>query len=258
MCPREILSIVSKRDEILHAIADGTVTKRQLKERVSVSRSTIDRAIKNLEEKRILKRSGDSYEFTPYGKLIHTEYRRTTDRVSTFTAAKDLLQYLPANQILPPEVFADATLFIAESPNPDSPRTRFEDRIRRAETVVGLSSTVTSRNMVFFSNQILIDNLKSLIFLKDTAVEHLKKTHPEKLRMIHSVDHAIVQPVEEVPSFSITVIDWTESWIGIYDEHGHLKGFITTGSPAAVQWSQQQLLSYSIGTEMSDQRPTDE
>lgn len=244
MTPRELLTLLAHRAPILRAIADGYATKRSLKEEVTVSRSTINRAIDDFETAQLVKKAENEYELTTYGWLVWQEYRRVIDRCEPLAAAIPLLSHLPAEPLFPGVVFDDTTIYVPDSPNPNFPLTQFERRVRQSETIIGVGTSVTQRNVEFFLGQIRTNNLQLSMLLEETVVDYLWQTHPDALRTVLQNNQCTLWSVEQTPSYSLAVVDSMDLWLGSYNDHGQLQGLLLTESPAAVAWAEERLQQY--------------
>ncbi|RYJ08608.1 GntR family transcriptional regulator [Halogeometricum borinquense] len=67
------LQVILSRHRLLEQVDNGVKDKRDLYDQLTVSRSTIDRAIRELEAENILLRRGSRCEFTRFGKLGSSE-----------------------------------------------------------------------------------------------------------------------------------------------------------------------------------------
>jgi predicted transcriptional regulator len=241
----DILNLFAKRASIVHQIADGGASKRALTMTLPLSRSTIVRAIQDLTMAQLIQKDGDEYEFTLHGWIAYREFRRVIDHYSGLTAATPLLHHLPPTTMLPGIIFNDVTVIRPTPPASDAPRTRFVDRVRRSEEIVGTGTVVSQRLVEVFHNQLTSHGLKLMLFLNEQVVEHLWDAHHDTLCTALKIDHCTLQSVEQMPPFSLVIVDWTDIWLGIYNACGQLQGILHTESSAAVEWAEQRLQQYA-------------
>lgn len=245
MAAQDLLALFTDRTSVVQAIADGNATKRRLDEKLTISRSTIDRVINDLETVDLIKKVGDVYKLTAYGRLLYEEYIQVINNYENIISSRSLLKYLPEDSSLNREIFNDATVLIAGPPNPNTPLTQFEKRIRQSKKVFYVTSGVTQRTIDFFLTQVLTQNLQLSFLLEETVVEYLRQNHSDALHTTLKTDHCMLQSCMQTPPFNLALIDGKEVWLGIYDEQGHLKGSIHTESLIAVQWAKQHIQQYA-------------
>lgn len=94
-------------------LLDGPSYKRDLVASVDRSRSTVDRAVRELEAAGLVERADGGYVATVAGQLAAEEYRTATDSLATVEAAVAALEPLPYDARLSGELLADATVELA-------------------------------------------------------------------------------------------------------------------------------------------------
>lgn len=239
--PIEMIALLAQRASIVEQIANGGESKRALTQTLPLSRSTITRAIQDLTTAQMVQKVGNNYELTLHGQIAHREFRHLVDRYSGLTAAMPLLDHLPETTVIPGIVFDDATVIQPSPPIPDAPRTRFVNRIRQSEKVIGTVKVVNQQMVKLFHNQFTTRDPQLSLLLDKQVVEHLQHAHADILRTVLETDHSTFWSSKQMPPFSLTLIDQSELWLGIYNEHGQLQGFLHTESPSAVEWAEQRL-----------------
>ena len=131
------------------------------------------------------------------------------------------------------------------STTPDGPRTRFIDRVRQSEEVVGTGNVTTQRLVKAFHKQLTGHNLQLSLLLDEQVVEQLRHAHHDTLDTALQMEHCTLQSLEQTPPFSLAIIDWMDLWLGVYNERGQLQGMLRTESSAAVEWAEQRLQEYA-------------
>jgi predicted transcriptional regulator len=70
----DLITAVTKRAEFLSAFSSEPIPKRDLGDELRVSRSTVYKAVRELREHDLVKRTDDGLELTLAGRLLETEY----------------------------------------------------------------------------------------------------------------------------------------------------------------------------------------
>lgn len=241
----DMLSLLTQRAAIVKQIAAGGASKRTLTMTLPCSRSTITRALQDLTIAQLVQKDGNNYELTLHGKIAYRDFCQVIDRYNGLATAASLLDHLPETAAIPSVIFEDVTVIRPSSTIPDAPRIQFVDRIRQSKEVVGVGSILTQHLVEVFRDQLIEDDLQTTLILDEQVVEHLRNTYQKTFDTALETDHCTLQSIEQPPPFSLTIVDWTELWLGIYNEYGQLQGMLQTESPAAVRWAEQRLGQYT-------------
>ncbi|MEF8786046.1 MAG: HTH domain-containing protein [Haloarculaceae archaeon] len=76
---------------LLQLLSSGSLSRRQFRDRLSVSRSTITRALAALEERALVGHDGETYHLTPTGRIVA---ETIADAVDTLEVTDDLSTFL--------------------------------------------------------------------------------------------------------------------------------------------------------------------
>lgn len=108
--------IVSKRGEFLSALSEAQRYKSELTEELDCSRSTVDRAIRSLEDCDLVTRREDGYETTIYGRLAVARYQQFLAEQEAVLDAREILAQFPKQPELPIESCLDGEMHSFCSP----------------------------------------------------------------------------------------------------------------------------------------------
>jgi tetratricopeptide (TPR) repeat protein/predicted transcriptional regulator/energy-coupling factor transporter ATP-binding protein EcfA2 len=109
--------------------------KRTLVAELPAARSTIDRAVRELEQVALIERTAAGYRTTAIGERATVQYHTLLDTLTDLLAARDLLVHLPPECGLPPALFGDAVVERAESALPYYLPEEIQTRIDAADHV---------------------------------------------------------------------------------------------------------------------------
>jgi len=131
-----VLDVVKRRWPVFEQLLDGPSYKRDLVASVDRSRSTVDRAVRELEAAGLVERTDGGYVATVAGRLAAEEYRAATDSLAAVEAAVAALEPLPYDAPLSGAALADATVDLAGSDTDAvALADRFLDRLASADRV---------------------------------------------------------------------------------------------------------------------------
>ncbi|ADE02208.1 helix-turn-helix transcriptional regulator [Haloferax volcanii] len=139
----EIIDLVTRRWDVLESLSDRALSKPELEATLGVSRSTVDRAIGELEAASMVVRDPSSgYRLTELGRPVYRLCKRTRRCLDAVTEAHSHGSAVPsgANGELP--MYDGARLVSSEPHVPDKPLQHLLDTMREAESLRGYTPVV--------------------------------------------------------------------------------------------------------------------
>lgn len=237
----DILVLIAQREQLVQQVSDGGASIRELAQTLTLSRSTVNRALNDFKTVQVVQKNGAGYELTSYGRIAYRRYCRLSNGNETLRNAQPLLDHLPEPTAIPDTIFDDAVVMRPSAPTPDTLRTQVADRIRQSEEVVGTAPIVCQRFIKLFHDQLTTHDLQLSLLLSEQVVNHLWNAHHDCLNMALETDDCTLWSAEQTPPFSLVIIDSTSLWLGVYDECGQLQGILQSESPVAIEWAEQHL-----------------
>lgn len=133
--PEAIEELLSRRRALLERVRQGPVPKPVLVEELAISRSTVDRAVRELEETRLLYRGGDGLELTLPGRVALDHYQYFQALLADLVRSTEVLAMLPADAPFDPTLIYDATVVDPEPYEPRRPVKRLLRDVRDARRI---------------------------------------------------------------------------------------------------------------------------
>lgn len=236
--PRDVMETVFKRIEFLEALAKDPSEKRELVDRLDVSRSTVNRGLWDLEQYNLVEYDRDAYRLTITGRLFHEQYTQYEASAATVTAASDLLQYLPPDAPISMEFLRGADVFVSEDPVPHVPATVLAEIVEQAERLRAFSRAHASPKSVDALREVLQDGGVAEIVFREQVFEHVRSTYDWFADRIAAGD---IRPylIEDVP-YGLILADQDEETYGcivVYDEESSIAGILVNDTQAALEWA---------------------
>jgi tetratricopeptide (TPR) repeat protein len=129
-----VLDVVRRRWSVFEQLLDGPMYKRDLVAAVDRSRSTVDRAVRELDDAGLVERVDGGYVATVAGQLAAEEYRTATDSMAAVEGAMAALEPLPHDAPVSGALLADATISTADRDTDAAALAdRFVDHCSRAD-----------------------------------------------------------------------------------------------------------------------------
>lgn len=137
------------RVRFLLALADdGPSTRRDLRQTVDASRTTVSRNLDALVERGWVEESGATYRATPGGELLASELRELLSTTATVDRLGPFFRWFPVDELdVEWEWFADAGVYASTSSDPYAPIDRHVERIETAADLRCLLPQVGLRAM---------------------------------------------------------------------------------------------------------------
>ncbi|WP_353633670.1 GntR family transcriptional regulator [Halobacterium sp. NMX12-1] len=132
---------LQERYEFLDAVRERPRDKRALVAATDVSRSTVDRALRDLESHGLVERAGGEYRATTYGDLLAGEFASLLDTAAAAWEIRDVLEKIPTDELgFELSRLADADVTTPTSADPTAPMQRVVELKRGATRVRSLAS----------------------------------------------------------------------------------------------------------------------
>lgn len=138
----DILHLLATRQEMIEPLCDGRFDKRAIKERLDVSRPTVDRAFRELEELGILASAGSTYELSRFGRLFCDRFGDHIEEIEEMTDLADLLFHLPEGASIDDRLLDGAEVYGSEPHAHLSPLTHAGDLVRDADRIEGYAKAL--------------------------------------------------------------------------------------------------------------------
>ena len=214
--------------------------KCELADVLAESRSTIDRAVRELETAGFVARSDEGYRTTLAGELALAEHDRHTDRVAGLSDLRDTLSELPADVPLDGALFEDPEVTFPTRHSPDEPVEALKEMVSEAERVSVFGSGVISKYVGVFRQRIVEAEMTADLVLTEGVVEWLLARRQDDLLAILECENASVAETSVDQLFSLLVVDSGDEravGVALYDE-GNILGVVSNDTREAVAWGE--------------------
>jgi len=243
----EIISLLTKRGSILQAVDADGIGKRELVDQLVVSRSTVDRGIRELEAAGLLARSADGYRRTLLGELLLTEYDQFTTQTAALLAGQELLAELAPDYELDPVVFENATIITASKHDPHQPISAFCSLINEARWTQSVFPAVFPQVLDQWVE--LCDNemIRADIILSEPAVGTLVSSHADSLETLLAESRIGLHQVDSGPTCGLVVAEDDTTATGglvVLDNRGSARAYIETDAEMAVSWLRDRITDH--------------
>ncbi len=245
---------IVRHGPVLEAMLERPLDRREIEERVDVSRATSHRFSRWLTERGFAEKADGRLRLTGRGEVVAEEVLRFEANVRTAHRLAPLLDAIcDDHREFVVEPFVDATVTVAEPDDPYRPVERFISLVRGSETFRGFNTTHMAPLVLGgFHQQVFEATDTEIIYLPHIA-EKLFETYPE--RAAHAIDggHLTVRTRGDLP-YGLAIFD-DRVGIGGYDETtGLMQVFVDTDAPIAREWAERVYASVQADSTPLDDR----
>lgn len=166
--------LVGRRSDFLTHLAETATDKRGLVAALDYSRSTVDRAVRDLLDAGLVTQTGGKYRTTPLGEVAVARHRRHRQTLETIRAASVLLDRLQPGETPPDSLFVDATV------TREHGFARLARLLRDAHQCRCLLSTLPDTRLLRLLHARVVDgDLTAAVIVSDRLAERLRREFPE-------------------------------------------------------------------------------
>lgn len=241
----EVLKLLSKRRAFLASLADEPKEKPELAADCDVARSTVGRAIRELELAGLVDRGDDGFELTVSGRLVYDQFHEFEHAVDAICEVDELLSTLPRSDLVPPEMFVGCEVVRADIHAPDKAMQETVELVSSARRVRGVSPAVHGAYVETFQERIRTDGLETELVFSADALTELATTYADYV--IEDADGVTIYQIDELPPLGLMLVEHedgtTEASFGIYTENG-VQVVVRNTNPNAVAWLREEFESY--------------
>ncbi|UPV76327.1 GntR family transcriptional regulator (plasmid) [Halorussus limi] len=181
--------------------------KRELADELEESRSTIDRALRELEGVGFVERADRGYRTTLTGELAFEAYRRYVACLDGLVAAHDALKPLPTGAALDGALFEDATVALPTQCSPHAPVESFEAVLDDADHARVFATAVIPAYVDIFHEQIVDRGMTADVVCAEGVLDWILSRREEQLAAIAGSDGVTLSETSADRAFSLVVTE---------------------------------------------------
>lgn len=251
---RDLLGDIVRHGPVLEALRTEPLDRREIEDRLDVSRATSHRFTQWLDEQGFVEKVKSRFQLTGVGEAVADEVLRFEANVHTVHRLAPLLDTIcEDHQEFVLEPFVDARVALAEPDDPYQPVERFLSLLSDSTTFRGFNTTHMAPLVLGeFHDQIFDETDTEIVYLPHIA-EKLFGTYPERAREAIECGHLALRTRDELP-YGLAIFD-DRVGIGGYDETtGLMLVFVDTDSPIAWEWADRVYASIRADSDSLDKR----
>lgn len=231
-----MVRVVNRREQLLAALTEPR-HKRDLVEELDLSRSTLDRAVRELETLGLIERD-HRYVLTVTGRLVLERFDELLAEFDDIAAARQLLGALSRDAPMSVSMLRGAEVRRADQPTQPQVLDPVKELFDRAERIMGFS--VAETNPEFSEGpqgELDTDGVDLAVVYDRTLVEHLRADGRLEPVMERERFDAHVHPDVPYGLGVVTTADGETVFLVVYDDDWTLRGLLVNDAPEACRWA---------------------
>ncbi|MFC4542777.1 helix-turn-helix transcriptional regulator [Halosolutus amylolyticus] len=237
----DVLETVTRRQDLLSSLADGPRGKRELVDHLECSRSTIDRAVRELEWLEFIRRDDGVYRLTAAGRLALSEHRRSVSVFESIGEVSPLLREIPRDAPMSTSFLEDADVTEPPQHAPNEPLQQLAwyldraDRIRVSTTAERLPQL---RQRLY--ERTIDGTLDAELLVTGDLAEFICTEYPGQVRDVVLDGGVDFYVVDSLP-YELTIVDLpTESRVFLFVlQESEIKAVIENDTRDAIEWADE-------------------
>ena len=245
----DLLGDIVRHGPVLEALRTEPLDRREIEDRLDVSRATSHRFTQWLDEQGFVEKVDGRFQLTGRGEAVADEVLRFEANVRTVRRLAPLLDTIcEDHQEFVLEPFVDAKVTLAEPDDPYQPVERFVSLLSESETFRGFNTTHMAPLVLGGFHDQIFEETDTEIVYQPHIVEKLFETYPERAREAIDRGHLALRTRDDLP-YGLAIFDACVG-IGGYDKAtGLMQVFVDTDDPIACEWADRVYVSVRADSE---------
>lgn len=239
----EVLETAIQRKPVLAVLAEGPHHRRELQEKLDLSKATCHRIIRSFDEMDLLQRTDHGYKLTELGRVVAEQVEAFELKIRTAYQLEPLLKAFDAAAVdFDVDLFTNATITRPRPDDPSPPVHRYLELFEEAQSVrtIARTSFVPPLYLKEIFNTAFDDNKKGgIVIYPKSVVEKRYTEYHDWHRQVAEEGIPIRYRIYERSPFGMTIYDDDHVGLRAYDERtGTLVLFADTDNPDAISWAE--------------------
>lgn len=242
----EVLIDLLRRSPLLEELQEEAFDRRELQDRLDVSRATVHRHTRLLAELNVIEKVEGEFRLTEAGTLLAeaiTDFKREADSALQLAPILEAIEDTQGD--IDVGAFAGATVTSAEQGDPYAPVNRFESVLRGTDEFRFVGSEVALMdpclNVVL---QLIRDGVEITFIDRPSCTEYFFSEYPERCVESLERENFTVLEHDELPSYGIGLFDDRVAISCYEQDSGTVRGLIDTDVQAAREWAETKFASF--------------
>ena len=234
-----LVELLESRFDCLERLTEERLHKPGLVDCLDVSRSTVDRAVRRLEDAGYVRRTDEGYTATLTGRRAVESHRVHRQNIADLAASANVLAPLTPDSAVDLDVIAHSESIEATEPTPYEPRERIAADLRGADRCrIALPALPDPKLARLLYERVVTDGCRVELLVSDSLLDRLREEFPLKLPMIADRDVVTVR-TGAVPEYGLVFTDGPDGpcvSVLVFGSGGALHGILRNDTEQAITW----------------------
>ncbi|MCU4740963.1 transcriptional regulator [Halobacteria archaeon AArc-m2/3/4] len=244
---RDVLQTLSRRHDLLSCLENGSRYKRDLVAELSVSRSTIDRGIRELESVEFVERCSGAFRLTAAGRLALSEYRRRLESLGAITDCSEILTDIPPEAPMSVDLLVGASVTQPKPHAPNEPIGAVVDLLEEADRFRGFA---TAQRLPRLRDRLYelttAGQLDAEAIFTEELAAFLLENHAQQMRDVLCDGHFDMYSISTLP-YGLGIVETpscSRAFVVVHGDSGAVRGVIQNDTQAALEWADDVFRRY--------------
>lgn len=256
----EIIDLFCRRRVVLARLVEEPGDKRTLADELDISRSTLDRATRELEAVDAITYKEGRYTVTPIGEWFVRDFFSYLERLQLALEFEPFLQWIPVDEFdLDLRHLKDAELFLPESGDPYAMVNHHVRTLSKADEFSGILPLIGLHAFEAAYEQVVENGASHEIIVEEDIVETLatKECYASKFQQLRNCTKFTLSKYNGSIPYFVGIFDNEKVQIGV-DEDGEPRALVETSQPEVRAWAKEAISEYREHATTLSQSPLQE
>lgn len=243
----EVITTIIRRSDVLECLLEEPKDARSLVDELDISRSTVNRSVRDLEQFGLIEYCDGQYYATLSGRLALHELWDFTQGVGNVLDAQEVLNQLDTDCDLDKRAVVGAEVVVPEPAAAHVVGEHIEELIQSADRWKGLAYAQSHPGVVeLFHEQIMEEGMTVDVVFRTELWEYARSTYREKFERWRETGRFCAFTGDGF-SFGLQIVETgTKKHVCIlaYNSDHQLQGLIVSESEPAVTWAEETYQQY--------------
>lgn len=255
--PLEEIAFLARSENrvaILLALDDRSLTKQDLQAETGVSRSTLGRALGDLEERSWIERNGRTYETTTAGDLVLDRFVPLLETMGGIRTLDDAVDLLPVSEmVLDVRHLADARVVTPTELDPTAPYEYHTETFQEIDSIGAVARTAPPAIVEAIHEEVVSRQIDATVVLDSTYLDALSADDEMRTwwREMATGSATVLRHEGPIPYVLTRLDEMVHLWP--CDDDGDTWGLLETDEPAVLGWAEDTISSYLAEAEPAQQ-----
>lgn len=237
----DAIQLIAQRVEFLDRLGDAALDKPELVAELDYSRSTVDRAIRELELAGFIEPGEAGYRTTLSGRLVADRHRGYVYHCIDLIDAQDVLNQLSVEAPIEAAFFRGATISRGTETTPYSPLETVSEQLSTATRIRALVPVLADPGLLeLVRDRVVDDGVDVALVAESTLCRELSRSNRALVSEMVESGRVAVR-TGDVPEFTLLLLETDErasTLLVVHTDAGMIHSVVRNDAPAARRWAE--------------------